>query len=344
VNSGTNVYQGGASLAANTPSNNTLHYETNKKLDVQLVLELLQGRIALDVDYNRSHASDLLVQYPLASSTGAIQYPSNSDVLVENTGYEFTLNTKNIVKKNFSWSTTLVLTAGRNVLKYFPTLNGLQMNVNYQVGYSTQGLKLYKYEGVDPATGNYFFTTAKGVTGQNLFTMDQVADRTVLIDLAPKYYGTITNNLYYKSFSLGFGLSFRRRNGLNFLGQQVPSFGPANTNSSVTVLRRWQKPGDITDVPKVTANGLNALLQGNNFRQSTGAYELITYARLQNMTIGYSFSPKLLEKAKINNLSIYLRGENLMSFSKYGDMDPESLSVTATPPLRVFTFGLNVSF
>jgi TonB-linked SusC/RagA family outer membrane protein len=343
VVSGTNTYQGNASFTPLSPVNRDLHYETNKKTDVQVILEFFKGRISLDGSYYKSHASDQLVQYPLASITGAIQYPSNSDVLIENTGYEFSINTKNIDGKDFKWSTYVGLTKAKNVLKSFPTLSNLQLNFNYEVGKSTQGLKLYTYAGVDPETGNYFFTTAGGVTGQNLFAMNQTTDRINFIDLAPKFYGIVTNSFTYKALTLDFSVSFRKRNGLNYLGQQQSTFGLFNTNSSVSVLDRWQNKGDVTDVPKISTNGLNSLFQQNNFRQSTGAYELITYARLQNMSMAYNFSPNVVRKLRVTNLSLYLRGENLLSASKYGDMDPESLSVTATPPLRVFTFGLNLT-
>lgn len=343
VVSGTNTYQGNASFTPGTPENRNLHWETNKKADIQLLLEFFKGRIAVDGSYYKNHSSDLLVQYPLASVTGATQYPSNSPILIENTGYEFNLNTKNIDAKNFSWSTNFGLTLMKNVLVSFPTLSGLQLNFDYEVGKSTQGIRLYNYAGVDPQTGNYFFTNAAGTTGQNLFTLSQTADKVAFIDKAPKFYGMINNSFSYKSFSLDFSISVRRRNGLNYLGQQQATFGVFNTNTSVSVLRRWQKEGDITDVPKLTTDGLTALLQQNNFRQSTGAYELITYARLQNASLSYNFSPAVLRKIKVSGLSVYLRGENLLSVSKYGDMDPESLAVTATPPLRVFTAGLNLT-
>lgn len=343
VTSGPNGYQGNASFSPTTPENRNLHWETKKTTDVQMLLEFLKGRISIDGTYYKGNASDLLVQFPLASMTGATQFPSNSDVLIQNTGYEIALITKNISGRNFKWSSNFSVTKDKNVLKYFPTLKGLLQAFDAEVGKSTQGVKVYKYSGVDPETGNYFFTNAAGVTAQHLFFTLTQNDKTEFIDKAPVFYGMVTNSLSYKSFSLDFSISVRRRNGLNYLGQQQFTFGQFNQNSSVSVLDRWQKPGDITDVPKVSTNGLNSLLQLNNFRQSTGAYELITYARLQNASLSYNFNPALLKKIRVNNLSVFLRGENLLSVSKYGDMDPESLAVTATPPLRVFTFGMNVT-
>lgn len=339
----TTAYQGKSPLTPSTPENPDLHWEQNKKTAVGLNFEFFNGRIGIEANYYKTKSTDLLVQQPLSSTTGFLQYPINTPAIIQNTGFEYTLNTRNIVHKNFSWSSNFTFSTPRNKLVAFPGIDNLPLNFDYVIGKSLNNHKVYNYAGVDPQTGNYFFTTRAGVTGQNLLTLNATTDKTASVDLTPKFYGSVSNTFTYKSFTLDFTFTGRRRTGLTLYGQQAYSFGLFNQNSSVDVLNRWQKPGDITDVPKVSTAALNDIFQQNNFRQSTGAYETITYARLQNLNFAYNFNSNFLKRAHISVLSVFLQGQNLLTISKYGNMDPESLSVTATPPLRVFTAGFNVT-
>ncbi|MES1249759.1 MAG: hypothetical protein ABUL46_03700, partial [Chitinophaga rupis] len=69
-----------------------------------------------------------------------------------------------------------------------------------------------------------------------------------------------------------------------------------------------------------------------------------TYARLQNLSLTYRFSHNLIQKWRLSGLSIYVAGQNLLTVSKYGDLDPENMSAGRMPPLRVYTGGINVNF
>ena len=67
------------------------------------------------------------------------------------------------------------------------------------------------------------------------------------------------------------------------------------------------------------------------------------YARLENVNISYMFSPSVLKKAHISAMTVYVQGQNLLTISKYGDLDPENLAAGSMPPLRVFAAGINLS-
>ena len=80
-----------------------------------------------------------------------------------------------------------------------------------------------------------------------------------------------------------------------------------------------------------------------NFNDSSGAYEDATYARLQNLSLRYNVASAFAKKLKLNQLTAYLQGQNLLTISKYGGLDPENLNTTVLPPMRIFTAGLNVT-
>jgi hypothetical protein len=137
-------------------------------------------------------------------------------------------------------------------------------------------------------------------------------------------------------------LSVTKRMAKNINGYQLNLPGSFNVNPTTTALKRWQNPGDITDQPKVSQSFFGILSQ-NAFVSSTGAYSDVTYARINNVNINYEFSGQWLKKANIKRLGVYLQGQNLATFSKYKDLDPESLSANSTGPLRVFVVGFNIS-
>jgi hypothetical protein len=114
-----------------------------------------------------------------------------------------------------------------------------------------------------------------------------------------------------------------------------------NINSTADWLRRWQNPGDQTDMPRVSSNFTNIFARQMIFRNSTGAYGDVSYARLQNVSIRYRFGRDLLQKARLKDMSVYLQGQNLYTFSKFHGLDPENLNAGVIPPLRVFTAGIN---
>ena len=79
------------------------------------------------------------------------------------------------------------------------------------------------------------------------------------------------------------------------------------------------------------------------FNDSSGAYEDATYARLQNVSLRYSVPADLLKKLRLKQLTAYLQGQNLLTISKFGGLDPENLNANVLPPMRIFTAGINLT-
>ncbi|HEU4553877.1 MAG TPA: SusC/RagA family TonB-linked outer membrane protein [Chitinophaga sp.] len=335
-------YMNGVSLIPNLLANPDLHWESMLKREIALSLQLFKGRLGIDATYYNNRSSNQLVNQPLATVTGTNSIPANWPAVISNTGYELTLNTTNIQRKNFSWRSTFIISANRNILKSYPE-SQIPTSENYVLGKSTQGIKLFDYAGVDPETGYYTFYK-NGEKGMWNFlsggALDKLKDKTAFRDLAPKYFGSLVNSFTYKTVTLSFVFTYTSRTGKNFLGSQNLPFGIFNINPSSVVLKRWQKPGDIAPVQRVS-QALTAALQQNNFNFSTGAYEDATYARLSNLNINYTLPPRWFHN-RISNLSIFMSGQNLLTISKYKDLDPENLGA-GLAPLRTFSAGFNVN-
>lgn len=347
----TPLYDGKSGLFPNGISNPTLHWESKKEQEVELDLEFFKGRISATGTYYANLTYDQLSAALLSSVTGFTQFYNNNPAKIRTNGWEFTLNTHNIQSRNFSWSTNINVSIPHSKLVAYPGLNaigGTTSNVNYIVGKPTTGVKMFNYAGIDPETGLYNFINAAGKKDafQPLLSptqLDNVADRTQYLDLAPKYFGGISNSFRYKNFNLDVFFNFTNRVGKTLLGSQTFLAGFFNQNGSTVWLNRWQKPGDVTNVPKVSQSIFGYFNQAN-FTQSTGAYENATYARLANLSLSYSLPNDLLKRYKVSGLSVFIQGQNLLTISKYGGgLDPENLTAGALPPLRTVTAGLNIN-
>ena len=344
-----NSYTGGLGLTPQNLANPYLHWETDKNLEGGLSFELLNGLVNVDALYYFDRAGDQLTNQPLASITGFTSFTVNSPAEIHSYGTEITLITHNIRKKDFTWDTKLNFTAPRTKLVAYPGLGNLVNNVNYEIGKPITGIKLYRFAGVDPAKGVYNFYNAAGTKGEytpflSPTQLNPLTDRNQFVDVAPKFYGGILNSFTYKNFSMDFLVTVTDRMGPNYEGQQSFPLGLVDQNGPTDIAsRRWMKPGDVTSVPKASTSFLG-LLDQFNFINSTGAYSNATYARLQNLSVSYRLPSRLIRRARVSGMSVYLAGQNLLTVSKYGDLDPENMSGQHMPPLRVFTGGLNINF
>jgi len=343
-----NSYMGGIGLTPSNLANPYLHWETDKNAEVGVNFDLFNGIANIEAIYYTTRVGDQLTTQPLSGITGFNSFVLNSNAQIRTTGYEFTVITHNLKQRNFSWETSLNLTIPRSKLLAYPGIDNLTSNINYIIGKPITGVKLYQFAGVDPATGYYNYYNFKGVKSR--FTpfldpqqLNTTTDRKAFVDLAPKWYGGILNTFSYKNFSLDFLVSITSKMGPNYMGWQTTYPGQVNTNFPKDLAdKRWMKPGDNTDVPRASANGL-AFLDQLNYQVSTGAFSNATFARLQNLSFSWRLPTGLTQRAHLNSLRVYVAGQNLLTISKYGNLDPENLSPKNLPPLRTFTGGIMVS-
>ena len=109
---------------------------------------------------------------------------------------------------------------------------------------------------------------------------------------------------------------------------------------TVDALNRWRKPGDIVNLPKasLTTDGADY----RTYRLSSAMWGDASYIRLKNLSLRYDLS-KLVKRYKLNNLSVYVLGQNLITITSYDGFDPETQGLVM-PPLRTITAGLQFTF
>jgi hypothetical protein len=163
----------------------------------------------------------------------------------------------------------------------------------------------------------------------------------------PKYYGALGNTFTYKNFSFGFDLYYNYGNYFQeaystyFLDGTYPTRGKYGLN-----LQRWQKPGDVTFVPKYVYGTASGSGSGSDRLLFKG-----DYIRLRNVQLGYKLANKeVLQKLGISALNFYVRGTNLWTKTYDPNLlsDPEQgilgVNNEQVMPTKSMTVGLNVTF
>jgi TonB-linked SusC/RagA family outer membrane protein len=337
---GSGTYFNRTGLTVGSIANPALSWEKNRNSEIGIELGFLNDRIFAEVSTYRNMARNQLIGQPMVTVTGVSSMAVNSDATIRTSGWEMSLSATTVRTKDITWTIKGNISLPQSKLVKMPVTTTLA--AKYQLNKPVTGVVLYKSEGVNPQTGYYSFTNAAGVTADYNSELKQI-DKTEFIDLAPKYYGGVQNSFRYKRLSFDFTVNFTKRVGLNMLAQQGFPFGYMGINGGTFWLDRWQKPGDITNVPRVSTDFTN-WGRHNLYKESTGAYSDASYARLQNVSIRYAVNPQWLSRLHVKDLSVYLQGQNLLTFSGYDGLDPENLDAGTIPPMRVFTAGINLTF
>ncbi|MFC0345538.1 SusC/RagA family TonB-linked outer membrane protein [Epilithonimonas hispanica] len=327
-------YEGVQSINPVRLYNPNFGWEETRKMEVALEAGFLDNRINVSGAYYRNRSKNQLVGIPQPGTTGFSTIQGNLNATVQNTGWEFVLDSKIFNRDNFKWSSVINFSAPRNQLIDFPNLEGSTFANTLVVGRSTTIRKLYHYIGIDPVTGIYKFEDV------NKDGKLDINDRTVVKDIGLRWDGSIQNSFQYGRWKLQFLVQVINQNltnsksnatSLGSMGnlpvQYLDYWTPDNPNAT------YQKPTTLANAALTTA--------AVNFTNSDAVISNAWYVRLRNVSLQYDFPADLL---KVMNVSVFFQGQNLATWTKFKDIDPELVLSGYTPPLQVFSFGFNIKF
>lgn len=327
-------------------ANADLHWEKTSQANVGVDAAFLDGRIGLELNLYSKYTSDVLLQLPVPANTGFSTYYSNTGE-ISNRGYEVSIHSENIKSKHFSWQSVFTISGNRNRIEKLPVpITEYNRDwIRMQQGYSMYSFWLYKQEYVDPKTGNAVF---QDVNHDGQIT---VADRQIVGNALPKFFGGLYNSFSWKGFDAAVQFNYQYGNKVLNLNRFFGEGGGTRDASRVlfaSQLKRWQKPGDITDVPRLTGVGNNYRLDQNSRFLEDGSF-----LRLQSLSIGYTLPKALTNQMKIEALRFYVVGSNLWLLTKYTGPDPEAnvtgqqtvqgLDLGTPPQPRSIQVGVNVT-
>jgi TonB-linked SusC/RagA family outer membrane protein len=303
----------------NNFGNPNLKWEQTKEADLGFDWNILEGRIGLVGDYYSKNTSNLLVSRPITATSGFTSYTDNVGS-IKNAGAEFEA-TADLIPSNgaggFSWQTIFNYSTNQNKItslyKDQPFTSGIDGINSVRVGQPLGEFYTLLFTGVDPATGDavYKDINGDGVTDAN--------DRTTVGNPQPTHWGGWTNTLAFRNFDLRTALQFSGGNKIyNGIRAFADDGGYNYDNKFVDVLRRWQKPGDITDEPRASFDGTSgATITSSRFLEP-GAY-----TRLQEITLGFKIPGAFSRVAGLQNSRLYVSGRNLHTWTKFEGYNPD---------------------
>ena len=375
---GPGLYATDPTLNFSQAGNNKLTWETSKKTDVGMNFGLFQERIQGEITYYNNVVDGLILSVPQSPSKGIPNNVINANVgSMKNSGIEVTISATAIRKTDFSWNISANFTTLKNVVTALNTANavirtatsGLETANITKVGASVGSLNVVQTVGVDPLNGRRMFVKADGTVveydhsaasasrwtkvsdGTVTTAPNTTADGRVYGPVLPKWYGGFDNRFTYKSFDLGIFIQFQGGNYV-YNGTQAGLRDMRFWNNSTDVLDRWTPTHTNGSIPRVvwTDNVSN----GSSFPISENVQKG-DFARLRNVSLGYTFNKNLLEKARITNARVYVQVQNAFMVTAYKGIDPENsangnstqsagIDRNSVGQARTFTIGINLGF
>mgnify|MGYP000110467178 CR=1 FL=1 len=248
-------YSGKPSPWESTLGNEELTWEKNYALNLGLDIGLF-SRVNVSLDWYTRTTKDLLMSKQLNSISGFSSLLTNVGQM-RNTGVELEVRSNNIKTKDFSWTTAFNLSHNKNkILKLADLPWFVDGRYVRKEGYPFNTIYLREYAGVDPETGSALYydnqQDENGNYTKNKVTDPGQASPIPLKDITPTISGGFMNTFNYKFIDLSFNLSY------SFGGYSYDNASyilqddgySVISNKSTEQRRRWQKPGDITDVPR----------------------------------------------------------------------------------------------
>lgn len=339
-------YSGKPSPWESTLGNEELTWEKNYALNLGLDIGLF-SRVNVSLDWYTRTTKDLLMSKQLNSISGFSSLLTNVGQM-RNTGVELEVRSNNIKTKDFSWTTAFNLSHNKNkILKLADLPWFVDGRYVRKEGYPFNTIYLREYAGVDPETGSALYydnqQDENGNYTKNKVTDPGQASPIPLKDITPTISGGFMNIFNYKFIDLSFNLSY------SFGGYSYDNASyilqddgySVISNKSTEQRRRWQKPGDITDVPRFVYGNK----KGGNYNSSRAIHST-DHIRLKSLILGLNAPKAWLQKLGIGNARIYFSGTNLLTWAAYDQYDPEMSGVVGfyTPPLKTYAFGLELKF
>ena len=331
--------------------NQMVSWEKSRNFNAGFDAILFNHRLQLNVEFYNRLTKDLLLNRPMAPSTGFTGYMDNVGDM-RNRGVEGSLRITPVRTADFEWNITAMATHNRNkvikLTKEAPVLT-------YGVRVIEEGLPIYTYyiaksAGVDPSTGKaLYWAYDKDEDGKMIEGSDYITDD-YSVAANCKYhqgsrqadiFGSLGTDFTWKGLTLSvlttYSLGGKVYDGL--YNSDMDLWYLSSTWNK-NMLRRWQKPGDVTDVPRVEIAG--TILQSDRFLIDA------SYFAIKNITLAYALPMSWISKLGMTGARIFGSVDNLALFTHLNGMDPQYDFSGGTDygysPNRTYTVGIELNF
>ena len=334
-------YLGNMGAVQSAVPNPGLTWETTLMTNIGISVGIFK-RLTVDVEYYNNHTKDML-------SSGRISMIVSEDSVIRNLGemrnrgVEVNINSVNIMKRDFSWTSELNLAHNSNkILKLYGGMPISKGDYVWEEGQPKNAWCLIRWAGVDPMDGQPMWYDKRGNITKTYDYENRVTTGKVA---TPSVYGSLSNTLKWKQFSLRFMLNY------SIGGWQYTSidrflmnagYNIIESNTAVEALQHWTMPGELAINPRTAyKNQMKATSYTDRFLHR------MTHIRLQNVALTYNFPKTLCQKLRMASASLSLVGDNVYLWTpdqKRGKNSYKTTMNAGYPMLTSYSVNLSVTF
>lgn len=339
VGTGT-TYNGNTSWGVAQPANEYLTWETVKSFDLGLnfgFINMING----EVNFYRKKTVNLLMSIPYSYTTGFGSGAGNVGSMT-NTGVDIDLNFNLIKTRDWTWNVRGNVNFNRNeITDLFDGQDELTLpdaGLQYKVGHDSGEYYIVEWAGIDPRDGQQTWVNADGNITKRY--NEERDSRLLGKSMYAPISGGFGTDLRWKGFSLKLDFTWAAKkyminNDRYFIENNNNA---TSSNQMSSMLNVWTHAGQITDIPAA---------DGQVLQFDTHLLEDASFVRLKNLTLQYSFNQKILNKLRLQGLSLHFTGRNLLTFTDFTGYDPEPETNVVKfwyPNTRQYEIGFDVTF
>ncbi len=373
-------YNGQPVIFKSSVGNPDLRWESTVSTNVGIDVTVFKGRLSMTADAYLRETNDLFYSLALPRTTGFTEIQRVNLGSLENRGVELMLSGQ-ILTGAFTWTSDFNISFNRNEITELVEFNGVSDRVIPPVGYSgTEGP--YGLFSVGEPTGNFYGYKYLGIWGDENypvipaewdtrvklgdviyedvdgnFAYGRNDDHQLIGNALPKHTGGFTNTFSYMGLDLNIVMNWSYGNDIYNMTRAVMESMSEVRNQFETTADRWTPINTNADLPRAF-DGASSASGAANTDVNSRFVEDGSFLRIRNVTLGYNIPKDLLSPLNISNARVFVSGQNLLTFTNYTGLDPESQNLGAsqqgvpslgvdflTQPLpRVYTVGINVGF
>lgn len=347
LNSSQAGYNNAASIGVQTIANVDLQWETTTQANVGVDFTMWK-RLSGSLDFYRKKTTDLFDDNYVSAVNQLYTIAANTQASIVNTGVELLLRYDVFKDSEFKldvfvngsynkneWADLVYPNPANDFIQVadnFVQQNGSQINTYFVV----------PYIGVNPDNGNLLFLDRNNNVTENPTNEDR---RNTGRSMIPKYQGGFGFNTSYKGFFVNANFSFVAeidRFDFDLLNLSNPSAGIGTGPVVSELLNAWTPTNTGSNIPSLTATNVNAAETFSD-RYLVDA----SYIRMRNLSFGYDFPAKMLDKSLFSGVKFYTQLENYLTWSKWRGFDVEGLNSSnqgGYPTPKVISFGVDLQF
>ncbi len=349
-------YDDNGAVSPSSFGNAILSWEKLSQYDIGLDFSLLDNRVSGSIVAFNKQTSDLLQSVPLSRTSGHNSQSQNIGE-VQNKGIEIELSSDVIRTDNFSWNIySNYATLDNKITKLATDAEGNDLNIDggytrSRVGEELRGWYLRQWAGVNSDTGNPMYYKGGEDNDMTIVNSLTAAEQTAVGKRLPTYTGGLGTRVNWGGFYADANFYFSGGNKIyerwNWYSQATNLLSVVYYQGAASLMDRWQKPGDITNVPRMRySTNRNNTGSGNSTRFLYDG----DYVRLRDLVVGYNVNRDAAEKLGFDSIGINLKGTNIWTWVKDDDLqtDPEVAFSGSweiyTPIIKSISVGLNLKF